>query len=103
MRTLKPSIEFLDRRDVPSVVIPVAYVDPAPPPSAGVLPPAVPPYQPGPQTVIPNIFDPDEPEQLLPPYANPPQLTPQLSTGPDYTFPPFQYPIPGQATPPTTP
>lgn len=100
MRTFKPSIESLDRRDVPSLLMPAAYVSPPP---AVVLPPAVPPYQPGPQTLISNIFDPNESEQLLPPWPNPPALTPQLPTGPDYTFPPFQYPIPGVATPPTTP
>lgn len=103
MKACKPSVEFLDRRDVPAIVMPVAYVESAPPPPVVVLPPAVPAYQPPPQTLIPNIFDIDEPEQLLPPYPNPPQLTPQLPTGPDYTFPPFQYPIPGQATPPAVP
>lgn len=103
MRAYRPSVESLDRRDVPAIVMPVAYVDPAPTPQIVVIPPGVPPYRPGPQTMIPDIFDPDEPEQLLPPYANPPQLTPQLPTGPDSTFPPFKYPIPGVSKPPTVP
>lgn len=100
MRSFKPSVEALDARDVPSFVVPTAYIEPAPPQPVIALPPAVPAYQPPPQVLIPNIFDPDMPEQLLPPYANPPALTPQLPTGPDYTFPPFQYPIPGVSNPP---
>lgn len=107
-----PACVRLDGRVLTSAdagfVMPPAYVETAPPPVPFVMPPAyvepaVPPAATAPQTLIPDIFDPDGPEPLLPGTPNPPALTPQLPTGPDYTFPPRD-PVPiAQPAPTLTP
>lgn len=108
----RPACVPLDGRVLTSAdlvaVMPPAYVETAPPPVPFAMPPAyiepaVPPAATAPQTLVPDIFDPDGPEPLLPGIPNPPALTPQLPTGPDYTFPPRD-PMPiAQPAPTLTP